>query len=75
MAERGEIIRVMRDYFARPSSYHTDPMFIVKWEDGLPKLNRSHAHWRDNDYVLLEMYHEAVRRNDHQINFFGEEDE
>jgi hypothetical protein len=65
----------MRDYFARPSSYHSDPSFIVKWENGLPKLNRGNADLRERDDVLLEIYHEAVRRDEHRINFFGESDE
>jgi hypothetical protein len=50
-------------------------MFVVKWENGMPKLNRDSSYLRERDDVLLEMYHEAVRRNEHRINFFGEPDE
>lgn len=76
MAEREEIVRVMRDYFARPSSYHEDPYHSpIKWEGDMPKLHVSSFYRRHDDAFLLEVYHEAVRRSGHQIDFFGGADD
>lgn len=70
MVERAEIIRVMRDYFARPSSWHTG--IEITWVQGMPRLPLSQLALRENDEFLLNLYHEAVRRSGHQIDFFGD---
>jgi len=78
MADREEILRVMRDYFSRPSSVHHDPEFTIKWDaSGMPFCNYcSLDEIRMNDAALLEIFHEAVRRGAGRaaINWFGEED-
>ena len=77
MANREEILKVMRDYFSRPSAVHHNPEFTILWVGSTPLCHVTEIHdLRKNDTMLLEIFHEAVRRDSDTptINWFGEDD-
>jgi hypothetical protein len=55
----------LKAYLSRPSSTHTDPSCLVKWEGTVPTLFRDKAkELVENDDFLLSLYDEIVRRED-----------
>ena len=62
MEMRSDVLRIMRDYFSRPSSVHQGPEALV-WNGSMPLIREDMLNeLRMDDDMLYSVYREAARR-------------